>query len=561
MYQSEIGSGDCCGHGTMVGPKPECISNHRICDRSLSSCSNHQPISDGSHSTSNHHLQSLLARQLGPEYLSTRPGAGGCKLTYIEGWRIIALANEVFGYDGWNSETKSIEVDFVDQTPDGKFNVGVSAIVRIYLTNGNSHEDVGYGKLENSKSKADALDKCKKEAVTDALKRTLRTFGNLMGNCLYDKSYLNNVKTMQAQKEKFLPSKLYRPEHVAVRTTSNVTESKPFDDSTVPNEKVAPKPNPIALPSHKPGSISKLTNDLNHAIQNDCKYLKPNGLIPPVPLRSKTNLPDKRKLEEEEQDGDEKINNDGFAPLPMTLSDNYFDLNDEDLAGLELVESNELFGVQPAALGDNGSPDESGLITDTSLQADGADEDSMMTVIGPHDRNNVVSKNSIGNTARILDQSIIHRDHDRNPSNLIKTNTSSTVLSNLDSRHQEDLTKSKHLVNSINMSKFSLKAIPNQSNKLTSLANNKVIIQAGQLPTIKSGTPLTKVESRSHSNGSQDGLNSANHKAAVSAIRYPNPKAIPMMNNRNHPIGLASHENHPTSVYPDRLIKKVRTGE
>jgi DNA repair and recombination protein RAD52 len=30
---------------------------------------------------------------------------------------------------------------------------------------------------------------CKKEAVTDALKRTLRNFGNLLGNCLYDKEY------------------------------------------------------------------------------------------------------------------------------------------------------------------------------------------------------------------------------------------------------------------------------------------------------------------------------------------------------------------------------------
>lgn len=34
---------------------------------------------------------------------------------------------------------------------------------------------------------------CKKEAVTDAVKRTLRNFGNLLGNCLYDKSYTQEV--------------------------------------------------------------------------------------------------------------------------------------------------------------------------------------------------------------------------------------------------------------------------------------------------------------------------------------------------------------------------------
>lgn len=38
---------------------------------------------------------------------------------------------------------------------------------------------------------------CKKEAVTDAVKRTLRNFGNLLGNCLYDKSYTQEVVKMK----------------------------------------------------------------------------------------------------------------------------------------------------------------------------------------------------------------------------------------------------------------------------------------------------------------------------------------------------------------------------
>ena len=58
-------------------------------------------------------MGALLARQLGPEYLSTRSGGGGAKLTYVEGWRIINLANEVFGFNGWSTEVKSLELDFV----------------------------------------------------------------------------------------------------------------------------------------------------------------------------------------------------------------------------------------------------------------------------------------------------------------------------------------------------------------------------------------------------------------------------------------------------------------
>jgi DNA repair and recombination protein RAD52 len=45
-------------------------------------------------------IQEILGRKLGPEYLSTRQGGGGTKLTYIEGWRVINLANDIFGYNG-----------------------------------------------------------------------------------------------------------------------------------------------------------------------------------------------------------------------------------------------------------------------------------------------------------------------------------------------------------------------------------------------------------------------------------------------------------------------------
>lgn len=37
--------------------------------------------------------------------------------------------------------------------------IGVSAIVKVWLRDGACHEDVGYGKIENAKSKGDALDK------------------------------------------------------------------------------------------------------------------------------------------------------------------------------------------------------------------------------------------------------------------------------------------------------------------------------------------------------------------------------------------------------------------
>ncbi|KAI6168404.1 hypothetical protein EDD17DRAFT_1527392 [Pisolithus thermaeus] len=191
-------------------------------------------------------LQAKLNKKLGPEFVSQRPGpGGGPKLTYAEGWKIINLANEVFGFNGWSSSVVNITTDFIDYNEEShRFNVGVTAIIRVTLKDGVFHEDVGYGMLENSKSKAAALDKCKKEAVTDALKRTLRNFGNLLGNCLYDKAYAQEVVKMKVSPVKFDKSDLHRrPE---------------FDDT----KSGAPHSNPSAAPDRPVQTTSTGTGSM-----------------------------------------------------------------------------------------------------------------------------------------------------------------------------------------------------------------------------------------------------------------------------------------------------------
>lgn len=88
--------------------------------------------------------------------------------------------------------------DFVDLI-NGRFYVGVSAFVKVqlkvsesiifvllhpcshvtcvtlsFLQDGAFHEDVGYGVSEGLKSKALSLEKARKEAVTDGMKRALK---------------------------------------------------------------------------------------------------------------------------------------------------------------------------------------------------------------------------------------------------------------------------------------------------------------------------------------------------------------------------------------------------
>ncbi|KAF2437304.1 alpha/beta-hydrolase [Karstenula rhodostoma CBS 690.94] len=156
-------------------------------------------------------LQSRLNKQLGPEYISQRPGNGGGRVAYLEGNKAIALANEVFGFNGWSSSLGQVQIDYVDEnTQNGKVSLGLSIVVRITLKDGTYHEDIGYGSIENGKGKAASFEKAKKEAATDGLKRALRTFGNVLGNCLYDKTYLKKVQSMKFEPVKFQEDNLHR---------------------------------------------------------------------------------------------------------------------------------------------------------------------------------------------------------------------------------------------------------------------------------------------------------------------------------------------------------------
>ena len=58
-------------------------------------------------------LSSRLEKQLGPEYISSRPGAGGGKVHYLSADKCINLANEVFGFNGWSSTIRNVQIDFV----------------------------------------------------------------------------------------------------------------------------------------------------------------------------------------------------------------------------------------------------------------------------------------------------------------------------------------------------------------------------------------------------------------------------------------------------------------
>lgn len=134
----------------------------------------------------------LLEAPLDPKHVKKPSGNFGPKGDYLEGWHVINELNRIFGFDGW-SYTIELSRDDLREAIDSKGNPQWQAAYTCICTlkvGDNYRQDVGFGS-GFAKSIGDAIEGATKEAATDALKRCARTFGNVFGLALYDKSRAN----------------------------------------------------------------------------------------------------------------------------------------------------------------------------------------------------------------------------------------------------------------------------------------------------------------------------------------------------------------------------------
>ena len=120
---------------------------------------------------------------------------GRSKVHYLEGWQVIAEANRIFGFDGWQRQTIAVRCVAQaerligrDQKPG--WGVTYTARVRITVQAGARPPLIREGTGAGHGIDADlgqAHESAIKEAETDAMKRALMTFGNPFGLALYDK--------------------------------------------------------------------------------------------------------------------------------------------------------------------------------------------------------------------------------------------------------------------------------------------------------------------------------------------------------------------------------------
>jgi len=115
---------------------------------------------------------------------------GRSQVSYLEGWQVIAEANRIFGFDGWQRETVALRcVNQSERTigRDGRSGWGVTYTARVRIRVGDViREGSGAGHGIDA-DLGQAHESALKEAETDAMKRALMTFGNPFGLALYDK--------------------------------------------------------------------------------------------------------------------------------------------------------------------------------------------------------------------------------------------------------------------------------------------------------------------------------------------------------------------------------------
>ena len=120
---------------------------------------------------------------------------GRSQVSYLEGWQVIAEANRIFGFDGWQRETVALRCVKQSERSIGRDNrpgwgVTYTARVRISVSTAGQPTLIREGSGAGHGIDVDlgqAHESALKEAETDAMKRALMTFGNPFGLALYDK--------------------------------------------------------------------------------------------------------------------------------------------------------------------------------------------------------------------------------------------------------------------------------------------------------------------------------------------------------------------------------------
>jgi hypothetical protein len=212
---------------------------------------------------------------------------GRGKVSYIEGWVVIAEANRIFGFDGWQRETVALRCVSQAERRIGRepskpsdppqrdgWGVTYTARVRV-IVGGIVREGSGAGHgidVDLGQAHESAL----KEAETDAMKRALMTFGNPFGLALYDKQQRQVTTTSTESPSRGSTTESPSRGDTTERPSNGNTPSSAAGNGTLRRSATGNGHRPISHPPAGQHSAAPATNGIA-AAQEDPALLPLDG--------------------------------------------------------------------------------------------------------------------------------------------------------------------------------------------------------------------------------------------------------------------------------------------
>jgi DNA recombination protein Rad52 len=199
-----------------------------------------------------------LRAPLRQRHIKTRE-VEGRTLSYLEGWHVIAEANRIFGFDGWDRELVEQACVYTKQVGD-RFNAAYTARIRVTVRAGERsiiREGSGAGEA-SATSPGQAHELAMKAAETDATKRALMTFGNAFGLSLYGpaKEQVERSASVreQSKSEKPEPSTVAAVPKLEAKSANDIT---PASDATTSQVPVARPPVSVPMNAAEARDLAK----------------------------------------------------------------------------------------------------------------------------------------------------------------------------------------------------------------------------------------------------------------------------------------------------------------
>ncbi len=206
---------------------------------------------------------------------------GRSQVSYLEGWQVIAEANRIFGFDGWQRETVALSCVNQSERSIGRDNrpgwgVTYTARVRISVSTAGQPTLIREGSGAGHGIDVDlgqAHESALKEAETDAMKRALMTFGNPFGLALYDKHQREVTGAVETgERPSSRPPISVRPTPLRVVAQPASRPLRAQEHEVAATSKTEPPTAEGSAPSPDPG-LAPLDPATNHQVCNTNRAL------------------------------------------------------------------------------------------------------------------------------------------------------------------------------------------------------------------------------------------------------------------------------------------------